>query len=286
MGFIIKYCQDKGNYTITSICNCLKITRDAYYKRIKRNVFKEEKHQKVIELIYERREELPREGGKKLYLAIKDELEMNNLKIGRDRLFDILREKDMLIWPKKRYVHTTNSKHRFYKYKSLVKDFTPTAPNQVWVSDITYLRLNKGHCYLALITDAYSRKIIGYDISQSLELAGSLRALKLALRQLPAKHRVIHHSDRGIQYCSNQYVEVLKKHKIRISMTEENHCYENAIAERVNGILKGEFYLDECFTNVELAKKVSKNAIKIYNNKRLHLSLNYKTPNQVHDLAA
>lgn len=286
MGFIIRYCQDKGNYTITSICNCLKITRDAYYKRIKRNVFKGEKHQKVMALIYGRREDQPREGGKKLYKAIKDELEMNNLKIGRDRLFDILREKDMLVWPKRKYVHTTNSRHRFYKHKSLIKEFTPTAPNQLWVSDITYIKLIKGHCYLALITDAYSRKIVGYDISQSLELTGCLRALYYALRHLPANHRLIHHSDRGIQYCSNQYTEVLKQHNIKISMTEENHCYENAIAERVNGILKGEFYLDECFKNVEMARKASLNAIKIYNTKRLHLSLGYKTPNQFYYLAA
>jgi transposase InsO family protein len=156
----------------------------------------------------------------------------------------------------------------------------------VWVSDITYIRKTRGFCFLALITDAYSRKIVGHDLSDSLELAGCLRALKRALRQLPRGHNLIHHSDRGIQYCSNQYVEILKKRKIRISMTEENHCYENAIAERVNGILKDEFFLDEYFQSTELAKAACDYAISRYNNKRLHLSLNYKTPEMAHQNVA
>ena len=161
-----------------------------------------------------------------------------------------------------------------------------TAPNQVWVSDITYIRTIKGFCYLALITDMYSRKIVGYDISDSLELAGCLRALKRALRTARPAAEFVHHSDRGIQYCSNQYVNELKKRKIKISMTEENHCYENAIAERVNGILKDEFYLDQCFFSTNNACKATKNAIDIYNNKRLHVSLGYKTPNMVFKIAA
>ena len=161
-------------------------------------------------------------------------------------------------------------------------DLVVSRPNQVWVSDITYIRTINGFCYLALITDVYSRKIVGFDISDSLELSGCLRALKKALQQArPLAEHLIHHSDRGIQYCSNQYVGELKKRQIGISMTEENHCYENAIAERVNGILKDEFYLDQCFINLKRAKEATKNAIEIYNNKRLHLSLGYKTPNMV-----
>ena len=156
-----------------------------------------------------------------------------------------------------------------------------TAPNQVWVSDITYIRTVKGFCYLALITDLYSRKIVGYDISDSLELTGCLRALKKALASARPAAGLVHHSDRGIQYCSKQYVSELQKRKVKISMTEENHCYENAVAERVNGILKDEFYLDQCFVNTHNAKIATKNAIQIYNNKRLHLSLGYKTPNMV-----
>ncbi|MFC0879021.1 IS3 family transposase, partial [Saccharicrinis sp. FJH2] len=160
-------------------------------------------------------------------------------------------------------------------------DMDVTAPNQVWVSDITYIRTINGFCYLALITDMFSRKIVGYDISDSLELAGCLRALKRAIKQARPKAGLVHHSDRGIQYCSNQYVEQLNKQQIKISMTEENHCYENAIAERVNGILKDEFYLDQTFFSKKIASKATHNAIYIYNNKRLHISLGYKTPNMV-----
>ncbi|MBC34646.1 MAG: hypothetical protein CL663_01185 [Bacteroidetes bacterium] len=240
----------------------------------------------ILRLIRERRLILSREGGRKLYCWLKPKLESMGIKMGRDKLFDLLREKDMLVYRKKRYHKTTNSMHRFYKHKNLIKEFRPNAPNQLWVADITYLSMSKGHSYLALITDAYSRKIVGYDISDSLELAGSLRALKMALKQLPKGHNLIHHSDRGIQYCSNAYTEMLSRFNIKISMTQENHCYENAMAERVNGILKDEFYLDNCFKNTKVAKKTSKNAIELYNEQRLHLSLDYKTPNQVHQMVA
>jgi putative transposase len=163
---------------------------------------------------------------------------------------------------------------------------TVTAPNQVWVSDITYIRTVNGFCYLALITDMYSRKIVGFDVSDSLELAGCLRALQKALWHARPAAGLVHHSDRGIQYCSNQYVNELKNRDIQISMTEENHCYENAIAERVNGILKDEFYLDQCFFSLKNAQIATKNAINIYNNKRLHLSLDFKTPNMVFNYRA
>jgi transposase InsO family protein len=159
-------------------------------------------------------------------------------------------------------------------------------PNQVWAADITYIRTLNGFCYLALITDMYSRKIVGYDLSDSLELNGCVRALKKALYQTKSIKGLIHHSDRGIQYCSNVYTKILKIKKINISMTEENHCYENALAERVNGILKDEFYLDQTFMNIEHAKRAAKNAIKLYNQIRLHLSLDFKTPNMVYKLSA
>jgi transposase InsO family protein len=234
-----------------------------------------------VGLVKHERLEQPRVGTRKLYEALQTNFLQLGLKVGRDSLFSILRDHDMLIKRKKASCKTTDSYHRFHKYTNLVKDMEVTAPNQVWVSDITYIRTINGFCYLALITDMYSRKIVGYDISDSLELAGCLRALKGALRTARPAAGLVHHSDRGIQYCSNQYVEQLKKQKIRISMTEENHCYENAIAERVNGILKNEFYLDQCFYNTLYARKATKNAIDIYNNKRLHLSLGYKTPNMV-----
>ena len=235
----------------------------------------------MLEFVKEERTGQPRVGTRKLYQALESCFEANGLKVGRDKLFDILREHDMLVKRKKASCKTTDSYPRFHKYKNLVKDMAVDAPNQVWVSDITYIRTVNGFCYLALIIDMFSRKIVGYDISDSLELVGCMRAFKMALAKARPADGLVHHSDRGIQYCSNQYVDELKKRNIKISMTEENHCYENAIAERVNGILKDEFYLDQCFFNTNYASIATKNAIDIYNNKRLHLSLGYKTPNMV-----
>jgi putative transposase len=257
------------------------LRRDAYYKLKQRKQKQEHVTKQVLELVKGERIEQSRVGTVKLYKALKDTFETSGLKVGRDKLNDILREHDMLIKRKKASCKTTDSYHRFHKYNNLVKDMVVTAPNQVWVSDITYIRTINGFCYLALITDMYSRKIVGYDISDSLELAGCLRALKMALASARPAAGLVHHSDRGIQYCSNQYVSKLKKRKIKISMTEENHCYENAIAERVNGILKDEFYLDQTFFSKKAACIATNNAINIYNNKRLHISLGYKTPNMV-----
>lgn len=273
--------RQTGQASIERTCNYFDMHRDAYYKYQKRYEQRKAVESQVIELVKRERIEQPRTGTRKLYKALGDSFDALGIKVGRDCLFNILRAHDMLVKRKRASCKTTDSYHRFHKYKNLVKDMDVTAPNQVWVSDITYIRTVSGFCYLALITDMYSRKIVGYDISDSLELAGCLRALKLALRQARPAVGLVHHSDRGIQYCSNQYVNKLKKRNIRISMTEENHCYENAIAERVNGILKDEFYLDQCFFDTRYAVKATKNAIDIYNNKRLHLSLGYKTPNMV-----
>ena len=271
-----------GISSISETCSCFDLKRDAYYKYQKRYQKKKELHNHVLELVKERRKVLPREGCRKLYKALQEKFDKQNLKVGRDCLFDILRGNGMLVKRKKSFTKTTDSYHRFHKYGNLIYGFIPTKPNQVWVSDITYIRTVNGFCYLALITDMYSRKIVGYDISDSLELAGCLRALQKALRLAGGVKGLIHHSDRGIQYCSNQYVNELKKKKINISMTEENHCYENAIAERVNGILKDEFYLDQTFFDVKHAQRATKNAISLYNEVRLHLSLDYKTPEMVY----
>lgn len=236
----------------------------------------------MVAIVKNRRRSLPREGVRKLIKSLKQEFDNAHLKLGRDTLFNILRKHNMLTLRKKYSSRTTNSLHRFYKYKNIIKDLEVTRPNQVWVSDITYIRTIKGFCYLALITDLYSRKIVGYDISNSLELKGCERALNKALYQAKNITGLIHHSDRGIQYCSNVYTQILKRNNISISMTEENHCYENAVAERVNGILKDEFYLDQTFDNLQHAKRATKNAINLYNEIRLHLSLDYKTPNMVY----
>jgi putative transposase len=271
---------------LSDVCLCFGLKRDAYYKYRHRFQKKKEVASKVIKLVEQERKDQPRVGTRKLYEALQPSFDAGQLKIGRDCLFDILRASNMLVKSKKVSCRTTNSYHRFYKYKNLVKDIQVVKPNQVWVSDITYIRTVKGFCYLALVTDMYSRKIVGYDISDTLELTGCLRALQKALRKARPAVGLVHHSDRGIQYCSNQYVNELTKYKVKISMTEENHCYENAIAERVNGILKDEFYLDQCFFSTDHACIAAKNAIKIYNNKRLHLSLGYKTPNMVFENVA
>ena len=272
--------------SVSSISSCFDLTRDAYYKFFKRIKKRDAVATKVLKLVKEERKDQPRVGSRKLHEALHTTFKFEGIKVGRDKLFDILREHEMLIRRKKSSCKTTNSYHRFHTYNNLVKDMKVTAPNQVWVSDITYIRTINGFCYLALITDMYSRKIVGYDLSDTLELTGCLGAFKRAQKAARPAAGLVHHSDRGIQYCSNQYVEELNKYGIKISMTEENHCYENAIAERVNGILKDEFYLDQCFFSTEHARLAAENAIKIYNSKRLHLSLGYKTPNEIFKMRA
>jgi putative transposase len=268
------------------VCTCFNLKRDAYYKYKNRAEQRRLVEQQILHIVKKRRKSLPREGVRKLMKSLYQDFDKKQLKVGRDTLFKVLREHNMLTLRKKYSARTTNSYHRFYKYNNLIKDMEVTRPNQVWVSDITYIRTLNGFCYLALITDMYSRKIVGYDLSDSLELKGCVRALNKALYQTKNSKGLIHHSDKGIQYCSNIYTQILKRKKIDISMTEENHCYENALAERVNGILKDEFYLDQTFMNTTHAKRAAKNAINLYNEVRLHLSLDFKTPNMVYKLTA
>jgi len=239
----------------------------------------------VIKLVQDIRRYQPKLGGKKLYKLLR--LDLNRLEgsIGRDKFFDILRKRGLLVKRRKKYATTTDSWHRFHKYKNKLRDKRLTGPNQAYVSDITYLRTRKGFVYLFLQTDAYSRKITGWDLSDSLAIDGAIRALKMTIRQCKTPKGVIHHSDRGIQYCCKEYVKILKGNKMEISMTEENHCYENAMAERVNGILKEEFLLDETFADEASVLKAVKEAIQSYNTRRPHWSLNLCTPQQIHDAA-
>ncbi len=276
----------KGCASIKNVCDCFNLKRDAYYKYNRRVKQRKTFEYELLHIVKKRRKSLPREGVRKLMKSLNQDFQKQQLKVGRDTLFNVLRNNNMLTLRKKYSCRTTNSYHRFYKYNNIIKDVEVTKPNQVWASDITYIRTVKGFCYLALITDMYSRKIVGYDLSDSLELKGCVRALNKAVYQAKNIKGLIHHSDRGIQYCSNIYTQILKRKKIDISMTEENHCYENAMAERVNGILKDEFYLDQTFMNVAHAKRAAKNAIKLYNEIRLHLSLDFKTPNMVYKLTA
>jgi len=278
--------KQTGIASMSEVCACFQLKRDAFYKYTKRWERYKSVESQVIQLVKDERKEQPRVGVRKLHEALLPSFEAKQIKLGRDSLFNLLRANNMLVKRKREYAKTTNSYHHFHKYNNLIKELEIKKPNQVWVSDITYIRTVKGFCYLALITDLYSRKIIGHDISDSLELAGCLRALKKALWHSKPAAGLIHHSDRGVQYCSHMYVNKLKSRGIKISMTEENHCYENAVAERINGILKDEFYLDQCFFSTSHAKRAAKNAIKLYNNKRLHVSLGYKTPNSVFENVA
>lgn len=205
--------------------------------------------------------------------------------IGRDKFFDLLSKHELLVKRRKKYVKTTQSWHYYHKYKNHLKQKQLMSANQAYVSDITYLRTRKGFVYLFLQTDAYSRMITGWHLSESLGIEGAVAALKMSLRQCPDPFGTIHHSDRGIQYCCKEYVALLKKHNIIISMTEENHCYENAVAERVNGILKQEFLLDEVFVDKASALTAVSEAIFTYNTRRPHWSLKLCTPLEVHMVA-
>jgi putative transposase len=223
---------------------------------------------------------MPMLGGKKLYKLLIPDFERMGIKLGRDKFFGILRKNGLLIRRKKRYAKTTNSLHRFWIYDNHIRDLEPAGKDEVYVSDITYIRVRKSFCYLALITDLYSRKIVGYDFSDSLNLESSLRALKMAIKGKEDLSGLIHHSDRGIQYCSNLYTELLTSKEIKMSMAEKGNPYENAVAERVNGILKEEFLIGENFKTKQQAYKSVKEAIETYNNLRPHMSIDYMTPNQ------
>jgi transposase InsO family protein len=219
-------------------------------------------------------------GGKKLYYLLKEDLRKIGRGVGRDKLFEILRCNGLLVKHKRKYVKTTNSHHRFRVYKNMVKGLEITHPNQVFASDITYLSTYDRFYYLSLVTDIYSRKIVGYNLSDSLSLSGSLKALKSAIRGIKDTKGLIHHSDRGIQYCSNQYTRILHRKGIMISMAEKGNAYENAIAERVNGILKLEYLLDKKYPSYWQLKKAVDGAIHAYNNLRPHINLGYQTPAQ------
>jgi transposase InsO family protein len=224
---------------------------------------------------------MPKIGTRKLYDKLV--VQLTQLSVGRDKLFTILRANHMLIKPKKGYHITTDSHHRFRKHKNLIESLDYQRPEQVWVSDITYIGNRKNPVYLALITDAYSKKIMGYDVSNSLHVCGTLRALDMALKNREYKQKpLIHHSDRGLQYCSNEYQKILNKNDIKTSMTQKYDPYENAIAERINGILKQEFDIDKYDLELDKKKKLVKNAIDIYNDFRQHLSNHMLTPNQMH----
>jgi len=260
------------------------ISRQAYYKRQQKVEQLEEERGVILKLIRPIRKKMYRVGTIKLYDMIKTDMTKNDIKIGRDKLFTFLRHEKMLVTKKKNFTKTTNSFHRFHKHKNLIKGLDVTAPEQVWVSDITYIKTELGHEYLSLITDYYSKKIVGYHLADNLKTESSLKALEMAIksRKYPDS-KLIHHSDRGFQYCSDDYISMLSSNNIQPSMTEVYDPYENAIAERVNGILKDEFDIGEGFVNHLQAVKEIKHAIETYNTFRPHFSCEKLTPQQAHE---
>lgn len=256
----------------------MKYNRSSYYKKIKQKGSDQLRIESILKQVQFIRRELPRIGSRKIHYL----LQKQGFYCGRDWLFNVMRDTNLLVSKQKRYCYTTNSNHRFRVYKNHFKDFLITKSNQVWVSDITYLKTKNGFCYASLITDAYSRMIVGYDVHQTLEKKGVMNALIKALKNHGSP--LMHHSDRGTQYCSNEYTQKLKTNGIKISMTEDGNCYDNALAERINGILKDEFLLDQQFNDIHQAKESLTQAVNIYNKKRPHLSLNYKTPQEIHNI--
>ena len=241
------------------------------------------KKELVIQMVQDIRDDLPKTGTLKLQFMLKKSFEDHHISLGRDALFTLLRENDLLVKHKKRFTTTTNSHHYFKIWPDLVNRRASIVPEEIWVSDITYLRTKSGFIYLSLITDAYSRKIVGYHLSHNLRASGPVRAFNMAFKnRLYPQRTLIHHSDRGIQYCCQEYVQLLLGHQIRISMTQDGSPYDNAIAERVNGILKGEFGLAETFESYTLALRKVAEAIDKYNKLRPHFSCQLQTPQITH----
>jgi putative transposase len=276
--------QRYAHIGLARLCDVFGKNRQTYYERIAYDDEKRMEAQLVVELIRVKRLDMPRLGGLKLHHLLQDDFKSHNLKIGRDKLFLLLREQGLLIKPKRNYARTTYSYHRFHKYPNLIREVELVRANQIWVSDITYITIRMQFAYLSLITDLYSRKIVGYCLYKTLETKGCIGALTMAVRSVKEPvSSLIHHSDRGIQYCSNAYVKILKTMNIEISMTEKKDAYENSVAERVNGILKSEFALDQCFQSFDRALLEIAKSIQIYNEKRPHLSCNMMTPEQAHN---
>ena len=235
---------------------------------------------KLRESVLALRRQMPRLGVRKLYHLLQSD---DTIPIGRDKLYSFLREEGLLVYKKRKYTVTTNSKHWLRKYPNLTKGISLQRPEQLWVADITYIDTLDGNAYLHLVTDAYSKQIMGYELCNNMEAASTLKALKMALVKRKYKaSELIHHSDRGLQYCSKLYTDCLKENGIIISMTENGDPYENAIAERINGILKDEFGLSDRLESIAEAKELSSQSIRIYNQLRPHLSCSMLTPNQMH----
>jgi putative transposase len=267
--------------SLSRCCRLFGISRQAIYQAEHRCRKRKDELAPVKNMVMELRMDMPRLGTRKVHHLIKDELEQKQIKMGRDALFSYLRRENMLIRPKKNYTRTTYSKHWMRKHPNLLPETELHRPEQVLVSDITYIKSRERTHYLSLVTDAYSRRIMGHHLSDDMSSENVAKAMKMAIGKRTTALPMIHHSDRGLQYCSEHYQKLLRRHGITPSMTDGYDCYQNALAERMNGILKQEFLIYRCNTGKELEKLIEQ-SIDTYNEKRPHLSLKMKTPNFIH----
>ena len=266
------------------LCGLFGFSRQAYYQLQRYDYKSQAQCQIVLEMVRNERQSLPGIGGRKLLKIISEPMKKENINIGRDAFFQLLRDNRLLMRHQRFKVKTTDSRHRYRRYPNLIRELVPIRPHELWVSDITYIETKEGYLYLSLITDAYSRKIVGWNISNKLEAEGALSALRMALEQLPTENNtgLIHHSDRGTQYCCDKYITKLNAFGVAISMTENGDPLENAIAERVNGILKTEWLMRNIPNTKREAVGSLPRIIESYNTKRPHMSIGLLTPEAAH----
>jgi len=261
------------------------MSRQAYYQGRRRQAQRAGRAQIVVDLVKHQRMRQPRLGTRKLHHLLREPLRRAGIELGRDAMFDVLRDAHLLVAPKRAYHKTTHSHHRFRRHPNLLKagprQVSATGGEQVWVADITYLPTAGRFVYLSLVTDAYSRKIVGWHVHESLQTEEVAQAMKMALRARQTRQRLVHHSDRGIQYCSTYYQALHQRHGITCSMTDGYDCYQNALAERVNGILKTELLLHRP-ADLNQARRMVEQSVHIYNHERPHSSLKMQTPDAVH----
>ena len=275
--------KEEKAFKIKWIYESIGITKQAYYQWLKADKIKDIQNNKVIDWVMEIRKRMPGTGTRKLFDLLQTKFAENDIKIGRDALFDLLRYRGLFIRRTKRFHITTDSKHFFYKSPNLLYDMIISHAEQVFVADITYIKTDEGHCYLALVTDAYSRKIMGWSLENNMRVEMVKNALDMAHKNCIFNHKsIIHHSDRGIQYCCPDHSEFAESKGFILSTTQQYDPYENAIAERINGILKYEFGLKQTIKSLAVAQAMTKQAVEIYNNERTHWSLDLQTPQSVH----
>ena len=269
---------------LVRLCTLFGVTRQAFYEVRAHENKTSIAHMIILTLVRDLRNDIPMLGARKLLFMLSPELKKHGIKFGRDQLFGLLRFHGLLMRKRRRTVKTTDSHHWLKKYPNLIKEIILSGANQLWVSDITYIRTLQGFNYLSLITDAYSRRIVGYALYETLEAIGPIEALVMAVkeRQQEPSFILIHHSDRGVQYCSAEYVDILARENISISMTQNGSPYENALAERLNGTVKNDFFPEKVYQNHKEAKTAISKIIQTYNQKRPHGSVDYLTPDQAH----